>query len=92
MNDPGVDAETVRHVADLAHVEVDDAAVDRYAEQFAEILAWFDALEDVPDVVVDESMTNVLRPDEIQPSLDHEEALANAAETEDGYFRGPPVG
>ena len=92
MDRPDVDAETVRHVAELAYVDIDEAEVDRYATQFAEILEWFEALESVPEAEVSPELTNVLRPDEIKDSLKQDEALANAAESEDGYFRGPPVG
>lgn len=92
MEGPDVDDETVRHVADLAYVDIDEAEVDRYATQFAEILEWFEALDTVPEAEVDPELTNVLRPDEIRSGLEQAEALANAAETEDGYFRGPPVG
>lgn len=92
MDEPAVDAETVRHVASLAHIEVDDEDVDDYAEQFDEILTWFEALDSVPETDGDDELTNVLRPDEIRPSLDRAEAMSNAEAQEDGYFRGPPVG
>ena len=32
-----------------------------------------------------------MRPDEIEAGLTQEEALQNAPETEDGYFKGPKV-
>ncbi|MDU3640994.1 MAG: Asp-tRNA(Asn)/Glu-tRNA(Gln) amidotransferase subunit GatC, partial [Veillonella sp.] len=34
---------------------------------------------------------NVLREDEMKPSLDHDLALSNAPEAEDGYFKVPRV-
>lgn len=92
MDEPVVDTATVRHVAELAYVEIDDEDIDRYADQFEEILSWFEALETVPEVEDSDELTNVLRPDEIASSLEREEALANAGEREDGYFKGPPVG
>ena len=33
----------------------------------------------------------MMRPDEIREGLSQEEALANAEETEDGFFVGPKV-
>jgi len=46
----------------------------------------------VPEVDRDADLANVMRPDEERPSLDSEEALRNAPETEDGgYFKGPNV-
>lgn len=36
-------------------------------------------------------LTNVLRKDEVKPSIAHEAALQNAPEAEDGYFKVPRV-
>jgi len=87
-----VDDAEVRHVASLARVDLDDAEVELFAEQFADILEYFDALDGVPEVDSEAELDNVMRPDEIRESLDREEALRNAPETEDGYFKGPRVG
>ena len=86
-----VDAEEVRHVADLARVRLADDEVDEFAAQFADILEYFDALDEVPEVEREEELVNVMRPDEIEEGLSQEEALANAEETEDGFFVGPKV-
>lgn len=92
MSEPGVDAEDVRHVATLARIDLEADEIEEFREDFADILEYFERLEEVPDVEVDEEIDNVLRPDEIEESLSAEEALANAAAREDGYFKGPPVG
>jgi aspartyl-tRNA(Asn)/glutamyl-tRNA(Gln) amidotransferase subunit C len=86
-----VDDEEVRHVASLARVDLDEEEVERFAEQFGDILEYFEALEEVPEVEREEELTNVMRPDEIREGLSQEEALRNAPETEDGYFKGPKV-
>jgi aspartyl-tRNA(Asn)/glutamyl-tRNA(Gln) amidotransferase subunit C len=91
MSDDAATAEDVRHVADLARVDLDDDEVDDFAEQFADILAYFDALDDVPAVDTDADLVNVMRPDETHDCLDRDEALKNADGTEDGYFKGPNV-
>ena len=97
MSDPAeegdepVDEATIRHVAELARIDLDEAEIDRFAEQFADILAYFDALDDVPDVEAEPELVNVLRADEVRPCLDREAALRNAPETEDGYVKGPKV-
>ncbi len=51
-----------------------------------------DALDDVPEVDAEAELDNVMRPDEVRDCLTQEEALQNAPETEDGYFKGPRVG
>ena len=86
-----VDASTVRHIASLARVDLDDDEVDRFVDQFAEILGYFEALEDVPDIDGEPDLVNVMRSDEITEGLTQAEALRNAPETEDGRFRGPRV-
>ena len=86
-----VDDEEVRHVASLARVDLEEAEVERFADQFADILEYFEALEEVPDVDADAELANVMRPDEVREGLTQEEALRNAPETEDGYFVGPRV-
>ena len=86
-----VDDEEVRHVASLARIDLDDEEVERFTEQFGDILEYFEALDDVPEVESEADLTNVMRPDEVEDGLSQEEALRNAPETEDGYFKGPNV-
>lgn len=86
-----VDGDEVRHVADLARVSLDDDEVDEFAEQFADILDYFDALDEVPEVDGEDDLVNVMRPDEVRGGLSQEEALQNAPESEDGFFKGPTV-
>jgi aspartyl-tRNA(Asn)/glutamyl-tRNA(Gln) amidotransferase subunit C len=91
MSEPAVDPEDVRHVADLARVDLTDEEVERFTDQFVEILDAFEAIESVPEVEPQADLANVMRADEERASLDQDEALANAPEAEDGYFKGPRV-
>jgi aspartyl-tRNA(Asn)/glutamyl-tRNA(Gln) amidotransferase subunit C len=91
MSETPVDAAEVEHVAELARVDLDTEDADAFAAQFAEILEYFDALDEVPEVDADEELVNVMRADEVEEGLDQEEALQNAEETEDGLFKGPRV-
>ena len=86
-----VTAEDVRHVAGLARVDLDDDEVDRFTEQFGAILEYFETLDDVPETDAEPDLVNVLRTDETREGLRQAEALRNAPETEDGYFKGPRV-
>ncbi|MFT4883419.1 MAG: aspartyl-tRNA(Asn)/glutamyl-tRNA(Gln) amidotransferase subunit C [Natronomonas sp.] len=86
-----VDEEEVRHIASLARVDLDESEVDRFTEQFADILEYFEALDEVPETEAEPELANVMRPDEVREGLSQEEALQNAPETEDGYFKGPKV-
>jgi aspartyl-tRNA(Asn)/glutamyl-tRNA(Gln) amidotransferase subunit C len=91
MSDSAVDPDEVRHVADLARVDLDDEEVERFTEQFADILDAFEALDEVPETDREEDLSNVMRPDEVRESLSQEEALQNAPDSEAGQFKGPKV-
>ena len=91
MTDSPVDAADVEHVAGLARVELDEDEVETFASQFRDILEYFEALDEVPEVEAEPELVNVMRADEVEDCLDREEALANAADTEDGRFKGPRV-
>jgi len=86
-----VDAEEVRHVAELARVRLADDEVETFAAQFGDILDYFEALDEVPETEREEELVNVMRPDEVEAGLTQEEALSNAEQTDDGYFVGPKV-
>lgn len=92
MHNGSVDPAAVRHVADLARVDLDEDEVEKFAAQFAEVLDYFEALDEVPEVESEPALVNVLRTDDARESLSQAEALHNAPETEDDYFKGPPVG
>ncbi len=91
MSNPSVSAEEVRHVAALARIDIDEEEVGVFTEQFGEILTAFETLDEVPEVEDEADLENVMRADEVKESLSREEALGNAPETEDGYFKGPSV-
>ena len=91
MTEPAVDPDEVRHVAELARVDLDEDEVATFAEQFCDVLDYFEALDEVPETDVEPELVNVMRPDEVRESLSQEEALRNAPETEDGKFKGPNV-
>ncbi len=91
MSEPAVDPEEVRHVADLARVGLDEGEVETFAAQLADVLDYFEALDEVPEIEDEPDLVNVMRPDEERACLSQAEALANAPETEDGYFKGPNV-
>ncbi|WP_330631998.1 Asp-tRNA(Asn)/Glu-tRNA(Gln) amidotransferase subunit GatC [Halocatena halophila] len=91
MTTETVNADDVRHVADLARIDLEDAEIELFEEQFAEILEYFDSLDEVPAVDADEELVNVMRSDEPHESLSQATALKNAPETDDDYFKGPRV-
>lgn len=81
----------VQHVADLARIDLDEEELDRLAEEFADILEYFETLDEVPETESEPRLVNVMRTDDERACLEQGEAMGNAPETEDGYFKGPPV-
>jgi aspartyl-tRNA(Asn)/glutamyl-tRNA(Gln) amidotransferase subunit C len=86
----------VAHVARLARLDLTDAELDVFTEQLAAVLdhaADVEALEvdDVPPTSHPYPLQNVLRDDEVGPSLDRDEVLAAAPAVEDHRFRVPPI-
>ena len=88
--------EEIAHLARLARLAVTDEELDLYAGQLSDVL---DAVaqvqkapvEDVPPTTHAVPMTNVMRPDAVQPSLPREVVLAGAPAAEDGRFRVPRI-
>jgi aspartyl-tRNA(Asn)/glutamyl-tRNA(Gln) amidotransferase subunit C len=85
-------SEEVRHIAHLARLALSDEEVERYREQLSGILAHFEELSDidtsdVPPTAQSLSQTNVMRADEVLPSLSPDGVLVNAPRVEDGYLR-----
>jgi aspartyl-tRNA(Asn)/glutamyl-tRNA(Gln) amidotransferase subunit C len=91
-----IDDRTVAHVARLSRLELSAEERAKFREQLGEILAYVQRLEaldltGVPPTAHVRPMANVLRDDDVRPSLTQEEALANAPAVEQGYFVVPPV-
>jgi len=86
----------VVHVANLARLDMDEASIDKVADQIGHILEYVDTLNklDTGDVEPTSnalSLTNVFREDETKEHMDNETALSNAPEREDGFFVVPKI-
>lgn len=82
----------VRHVAELAKLSLTDSEVAEYTEQLSAILEYAERLREVDTSSVPPTpyvlpLHNIMRDDEPAPSLPNEEALANAPDHDDGFFR-----
>jgi aspartyl-tRNA(Asn)/glutamyl-tRNA(Gln) amidotransferase subunit C len=86
----------VEHVANLARLALTQEEKELFREQLSSILEHAERLqgvdtEDIPPTATVLPLENVLRDDEVGPSLPRDDALANAPAAEDGYFRVPAV-
>jgi aspartyl-tRNA(Asn)/glutamyl-tRNA(Gln) amidotransferase subunit C len=84
--------EEVLHIARLARLGVTEEDVDKFREQLSNILQNFEILrqvdtEGVPPTAQSIVLQNVMRDDEVAPSLPPEDILANAPRREGECFR-----
>ncbi len=85
----------VLYVANLARLEIDESAVEKFAGQIGDILAYVDQLKQVDTAGVRPTshalaLTNAFREDVETRHLPREE-LANAPQQDDGNFLVPKV-
>jgi len=84
--------EEVKHVAELAKLQLTDEEVQLYADQLSAILEYAEAVleidtSSVPPTPYVLPLVNVMREDEPEPCLENDAALANAPDSDDGFFR-----
>jgi aspartyl-tRNA(Asn)/glutamyl-tRNA(Gln) amidotransferase subunit C len=93
---PAISREEVAHLARLARLAVTDDELDTLAGQLDVILGAVArvgevAADDIPPTSHAVPLTNVLRADEVRPSIDREMVLLAAPAAEDGRFRVPRI-
>ena len=86
----------VRKVAMLARLALSDEEVETLTRQLDAILEYVGKLDELDTASVEPmahavEISNVFRPDEVAPSLDAEDALANAPRRRDTFFLVPKV-
>jgi aspartyl-tRNA(Asn)/glutamyl-tRNA(Gln) amidotransferase subunit C len=89
-----IDRQEARRIAALAHLEFDDAALDRMANDMSAILTYIDQLKEV-DVAQWAGASAVgatpLREDEVRESIPRDAVEKNAPKWRDGHFVVPKV-
>ena len=86
----------VKYVAHLARLALTHEEEKQLGAQLGNILGYIEKLRELDVSKVEPTahavpMTNVTRPDEIRPSLPHEEALRNAPKKGGGLFVVPKI-
>ena len=95
MADP-ISRPDVEHVAKLARLALTDHEIEDLTAELGSILGHAAdiealALDDIPPTAHPLPLENVLRADEVRPTLDRDEVLAQAPAAEDGRFRVPRI-
>jgi aspartyl-tRNA(Asn)/glutamyl-tRNA(Gln) amidotransferase subunit C len=93
---PAITRAEVEHLARLARLALPADELEHYAGQLDVILSSVASISevaaaDVPPTSHPLPLTNVFRADEVRPSLDRAEVLAQAPAAEDGRFRVPRI-
>lgn len=89
--------EQVKHVAKLSRLEFDDENIESFTEKFASVIEYVEKLKEVntegvkPTYHPHQSIKNVMRKDEVKKSLDREDIMKNAPDSENGYIKIPKV-
>lgn len=91
-----MDLKTVMHVAKLARLEVTEAEATRLAAELSKITGYIESLGKVDVSGVQATVQPVSaggqwREDAVAPSLPREVATQGAAESEQNFFKVPPV-
>lgn len=86
----------VKYVAHLARLSLSADEEQKIGAQLGNILGYIEKLKEVDVTGVEPTahafpMVNVTRPDEVRPSLSHEDAMRNAPAQANGLFVVPKI-
>jgi aspartyl-tRNA(Asn)/glutamyl-tRNA(Gln) amidotransferase subunit C len=86
----------VQYVARLARIALTLAEEEKFGAQLSHVLGYIEKLNQLDISGIEPTahavpMVNVVRPDEVRPSLTNEEALRNAPAQANGLFLVPKI-
>ena len=92
----GLGKKEVRHIAKLANLDFSEEEIGLFTQQFNSILEYVERLNALDTSAIEPTShvgggSHALRDDGLVPSISREEALANAPESDRGYFKVPKV-
>ena len=92
MSSTKISLDQLQHIAKLARLEIKPEKESSLATQLSETASYIDVLselntKDVAPTFQTNHLKNVTRPDEIQESLTQADALSQAPEIYNGYFK-----
>jgi aspartyl-tRNA(Asn)/glutamyl-tRNA(Gln) amidotransferase subunit C len=87
--------EEIKNLANLARIDITDTEVQKFKFEIEPILAY---VAQINDVQIDDSNSeyltkNIMRPDTAKSadSTEHELVIANAPDTQDGFYKVPKI-
>ncbi len=86
----------IDHVARLARIDLTEEEAKRFSAQFSRLFEFIAELQSLDVSSIDATaqvipLHNVLRDDDVRPSLTREAALENAPDKEGPYFKTPRI-
>jgi len=86
----------VEYVAHLSRLKIPANQITRFTRQLADIISYIDKLKEVnidktPATSHPLPLKNIFRKDEVKKSLNPDEAISNAPEKKDKFFKVPKV-
>ena len=96
MSDTRLTAEDVRHIATLAALHIDDAAVEEMQQQLSDIFGHFTRLQEIDTEGLEPTShttdaNTVLREDVATEPMSREDILSNAPDPDGEFVRVMPV-
>nr|WP_246187610.1 Asp-tRNA(Asn)/Glu-tRNA(Gln) amidotransferase subunit GatC [Ornithinibacillus caprae] len=91
-----ISKEQVKHVANLARLEVSEQEAEMFTEQLSSIITFAEQLNELDTDGVEPTthvldLKNVMRKDEPKKWITKEEAMKNAPDQQDGQYRVPSI-
>lgn len=86
----------VEHIAKLARLQLSDSEKALFGSQLTNILGYVEKLSELDTASVDATshvldISNVMRDDKVRPSLEVADALQNAPDHTDKFYRVPKI-
>jgi aspartyl-tRNA(Asn)/glutamyl-tRNA(Gln) amidotransferase subunit C len=91
-----ISRDDIKTIARLSRLEVSEKNMPQLEKELSDILSYVEQLNElnldgVETMAHAVPLQNVLREDQVKPSIDHDKALSTAPVEDDGYFAVPRV-
>lgn len=88
--------ELVLHIAELANLKLKEEEIEKFQKELNQILEYVEKLNELDTSDVEPlshplPVINVMREDKLQKSVEREEALKNAPDSTEEFFKVPKV-
>lgn len=91
-----ISKDLIDSLSKLAKINLTKEQEEKYAGEFTSVIGYMDEIknldvENIPETSRVSDEGNVLRKDEVKPSLSQKQALNNSKSTHNGYFLVPQI-